>query len=50
MMVRVLAAAVVAVMWTVVRIMDWMDPEEYDDEAEEADWPEPDFAPDSDEE
>lgn len=38
---RVLAAAVVAAVWTAVHLIDWLDPEEYDEEAEEADWPEP---------
>lgn len=41
---RVLAAAVVAAMAVAVYIMEWMDPEEYD---EERDWPEPeDYVPD----
>ena len=41
MVTRVLAAGVVAVMWVAIHIMDWMDPEDYDEEAEEADWPPP---------
>lgn len=41
MMRRALAAGVVAVLWTVVHLIEWLDPGEYDEEAEEADWPEP---------